>query len=144
MTDLNARIEKAKKDMSGIESLYEMLEGDAAADMFNWGQELAASIASDTDGLEDAAAEEALASRLKALRKTLRSIGNWAAGKYTDPSDRDSLKGNLLENLQAVLGEKSKHLTPGELNEVIDLVDKEGQAAHRLIQRLKEVIASTG
>lgn len=144
MTNLDTRIERAKKEISGNESLLEMLEAEATTEMFAWGQMLAASIVNDTDGMDDAAAEEATAPRLKALRQSLRSIGNWAVGKYSDPADRASLKEKLYEQFQIILGDRSKHLSAGELNKIIDSVDEPGQSPLPLILKIKELTGISG
>jgi hypothetical protein len=142
MTNIDSRVERAKKEVSGNESLVDMLEGDSASELFNWGTALAASITRTTDGMNDSAAEAALAPRLKALRQALRSIGNWAAGKYADPADRAQLKEKLLEQLRLVLGETSR-ITTGELSGVIDCVDAPDMSPHALILKLKELIEKT-
>ena len=144
MTNLDKRIERAKKEISGNESLLEMLEAETATEMFIWGQTLAALIAAETDGMDDTAAEEAMAPRLKALRQALRSIGNWAVGKYSDPGDRASLKEKLHEQFQLILGERSNQLSVEDLNGVIDQVDDQDQEPHRLILKMKELIGNTG
>lgn len=144
MTNLDTRIERAKKEISGNESLLDMLEAEAAAEMFNWGQSLAVLIASDTSGMDDEAAEEATAPRLKALRQALRSIGNWAVGKYSDPVDRTALKEKLSEQIGLILGDRSRDLPIGELDRIIDSVDAQGQTPHQLILKMKESIEKTG
>ena len=144
MMDLDARIERAKKEISGNESLLDMLETEAATEMFHWGQALAASIAKDTDGMDDAVAEEITAPRLKALRLTLRSVGNWAVGRYSDPADRGSLKVKLYEQFQLILGEQTNALSPGELSAVIDAVDVQGGTPQQLILKMKDLIGKTG
>jgi len=143
MTDLNARIERAKKEVSGNESLLEMLETGAATELFNWGSSLAAAIARDTEGMDDATADTSMAPRLKALRQAVRSMGNWAAGKYSDPADRLQLKSKLLEQFKLILGE-SMELPADNLNTVIDSVDVPGSTPHSLLLKLKELIEKTG
>ena len=144
MTNIDARIERAKKEISGNESLLEMLEADAAAEMFNWGQELAASIAEETGETADASAEETMAARLKALRQAWRSIGNWAVGKYSDPADRALLKEKLYEQLRLILGERSKHISADEFGGVIDSVDVQDQLPHQSILKLKQLTENIG
>jgi hypothetical protein len=144
MTNLDTRIERAKKEISGNESLLEMLEEKAASEMFQWGQELAASIASDTSGMDDAAADQITAPRLRALRQALRSIGNWSVGKYADPADRAPLKEKLFEQFQSILGVRSERLSSGEFDKVIDSVDAPIQTPLQLILMMKELIGKTG
>jgi len=143
MTNLDARIERAKKEISGNESLFEMLEADSVSEIFNWGLSLAAAIAKQTEGLDDPTANEAMAPRLKALRQALRAVGNWAAGKYTDPTTRLQLKGRLLEQFQLILGD-SVLIDSVELNRVIDSVDVPGSSPHPLILTMKALIEKSG
>lgn len=143
MTNLDARIKRAKKEISGNESLFDMLEADSANEMFNWGLSLAASLARGTEGMDDSAAQEAMAPRLKALRQALRSVGNWAAGKYSDPADRLQLKGRLLEQFQLILG-GSVSISSVELNRVIDSVEAQGSSPHPLILAMKAFIEKPG
>jgi hypothetical protein len=143
MTTIDSRIERSKKEISGNESLLDMLEGDTAIELFNWGLSLAAAIARTTEGMDDSAAELALAPRLKALRQALRSTGNWAVGKYSDPGDRAKLKNNLLEQFHLILGEPF-NLSSEALSGVVDAVDVPGVSPLALILRMKELIEKTG
>ena len=104
MTDLNTRIQNAKKEITGNEALLDMLDAEAGTEMLNWGISMAASIAKRTAALDDAAAEAILASGLKAVRGLMRSVGNWAAGKYADPASRVPLRDKLLEQLKLIIG----------------------------------------
>ncbi|HMB24575.1 MAG TPA: hypothetical protein VKP08_17145, partial [Anaerolineales bacterium] len=97
MADINARIQRTVEEMLGNESLLQMLETEAATEMLNWGIATAKTIVSKTMDLDDLAAELALVPRLKAIRQSMRSIGNWAAGKYADPASRVQLREKLLE-----------------------------------------------
>ena len=81
MAELEARVQKAIEDIAGNESLLEMLDTEAAAELFEWGSSTATSLVTQTDGMDDAAAELASESRLKAVRQFMRSTGTWAAGK---------------------------------------------------------------
>lgn len=143
MPDLNARIERAKKEISGNESLLEMVETDTATEIFNWGLAMAAEIAKETDGMDDAAADLVTAPRLKALRQSLRSIGNWAVGKYANAEDRTQLKDKLLEQFNLILGEKAKGLSDVELKTLLDEVDISGITPQQLILKLKALIEKT-
>ena len=92
MVDLNARMERVIEEMAGNEALLQMLDTDAATEMLNWGIATAKSIISKTRELDDFASDLAILPRLKAIRQSMRSIGNWAAGKYTDPASRIQLR----------------------------------------------------
>lgn len=121
-----------------------MLETDAATEMFNWGLAMAGSIAQETEGMDDSSAELATVPRLKALRQSLRAIGNWAVGKYADADDRAQLKEKLMEQLQLILGEKAKHISSDDLKTLLDEVDVSGTTPQKLILKLKALIEKTG
>lgn len=105
MESIDSRIHKAVQEIAGNEALLQMLDADAAAEMLNWATATATSLVKETEGLEDAAADEILAPRLKALRQSLRSMGNWAAGKYADPESLAELREKLLDQLHTLRGE---------------------------------------
>lgn len=78
MTDLEKRLHQAMGSMIGNESLAASLDEDAAGDLFSWGEATAKWLVEGTDGMDDAAAGEYLASRLLALRLMMRAIGRLA------------------------------------------------------------------
>jgi hypothetical protein len=78
-------MERVIEEMTGNEALLEMLDTESAKEMLNWGIAAARSTISKTRELDDFAADLAILPRLKAIRQSMRSIGNWATGKYTDP-----------------------------------------------------------
>ena len=105
---MKARVQKAIEEITGNESLLEMLDTEAAAELLEWGKSKATSLVTQTDGLDDATAELALDSRLKAVRQFMRSAGNWAAGKYIDPADRIQLREKLLGYAKVIFGEDAQ------------------------------------
>src|SRR5215204_7561742 len=105
MADLHSRMERVIEEISGNEALLETLDTDAATEMLNWGIAAAKSLISRTTETDDFAAELAILPRLKAIRQSMRSIANWAAGKYTDPEDRVKLREKLLGNFRMIFGE---------------------------------------
>ena len=88
-----------------MKSLLEMLETEAATEMLNWGIATAKSIVSKTRSWMISPQTLRLVPRLKAVRQSMRSIGNWAAGKYADPASRVQLRDKLLENFRVIFGE---------------------------------------
>ena len=124
--------------------MLDMLEADAATDMLNWGIAMAASIAQQTNGMDDATAELVIAPGLKAVRQSLRSMGNWAAGKYALADDRAQLRDKLLEQFKLILGETSKLPNEDDLGKLLDEVDDSKNAPHQLILKLKTLIEKTG
>jgi len=105
MVDIGSRIQRAISELTGNEALLGMLETDTATEMLDWGVKLSKSIVSQTDGLDDFIADLSLMPRLKAVRQSMRSIGNWAAGKYVKPEDRLQLRDKLLDQFRTILGE---------------------------------------
>jgi hypothetical protein len=140
MANLNARMERVIEEMTGNEALLQMLDTDAASEMLNWGIATAKSMISRTMDLDDFTAEFAILPRLKAIRQSMRSIGNWAAGKYADPESRIQLREKLLGHLRTIFGE-DRQLPPAEkLDEVLNQVDDKTHTPHQLILKLKELI----
>ena len=113
MADMEARIQKAVEEITGNESLLEMLDEEAATEMLEWGKSTVTSLVKETEGMDDEAAELALDERLKAVRQFMRSAGNWAAGKYTDPADRLKLREKLLVHAKVIFEDES-HLPAAE------------------------------
>lgn len=144
MADLNARMERVIEEIAGNEALLEMLETDAAKEMLNWGIATAKSMISKTRELDDFAAELALLPRLKAIRQSMRSIGNWAAGKYTDPEDRIQLREKLLGNFRTIFGERRELPTARQMDEVLDQVDDKSHTPHELILKIRDLFEQRG
>lgn len=140
MADINARIQHTVEEMLGNESLLQMLETEAATEMLNWGIATAKTIVSKTMDLDDLAAELALVPRLKAIRQSMRSIGNWATGKYADPASRVQLREKLLEYLRLIFGDDSSLPAPEKMDEVLNQVDDPKNTPQQLILKLRELL----
>ena len=144
MTDINTRIQNAKKEITGNEALLDMLDADAATEMLNWGIAMAASVAGRTEGMDDAEADLVITPGLKAARQALRSMGNWATGKYVEAEDRVQLRDRLLEQFKLIVGDKSKLPNGEALGRLLNEVDDSGNLPHQLILKLKTLIEKTG
>lgn len=140
MADLNERTERMIEDITGNESLLQMLDAEAASEMLNWGIATAKSMISRTMDLDDWAAELAILPRLKAIRQSMRAIGNWAAGKYADPASRIELRDKLLGHFRTIFGEERPLPSPEKLDEVLNQVDDSRRTPQQLILKLKETI----
>ena len=136
MAELEARVQKAIEEIAGNESLLEMLDTEAAAELLEWGSSTATSLVTQTEGLDDAAAELASASRLKAVRQFMRSAGNWAAGKYIDPADRTQLRDKLLGFAKVIFGEDAQLPSAEEVDAVLNQVDDPQNPQKQLIMNL--------
>ena len=144
MADLHARMERVIEELAGNEALLEMLETDAAREMLNWGITTAKSMISQTGELDDFAAELAVLPRLKAIRQSMRSIGNWAAGKYKDPGDRIELRDKLLRNFRTIFGERREIPSARQLDEVLSQVDDKSHSPHDLILKIRDLFEQRG
>ncbi len=140
MADINARIQRTIEELVGNEALLGMLETEAATEMLNWGITTAKTLISKTQDLDDFAADLALLPRLKAVRQSMRSIGNWAAGKYTDPASRVQLRDKLLEYFRAIFSEDSHLPSTEKMDEVLNQVDDPKNTPYQLILNLKRLI----
>ena len=144
MVDIGSRAERIVDEMAGNEALLEMLETEAATEMLNWGIEMATSLVKSTEGLDEAAAEQELLPRLKAVRQVMRSVGNWAAGKYVDPASRVQLRDKLLENFKIIFGEEAPLPSPEKMDELLNQVDDTNNPPHQLILKLKHLLEEAG
>ena len=138
MVEIGARVQRVIEEMTGNEALLEMLATEAATELLNWGIELATSLVKRTEGMDEAEAERALLPRLKAVRQMMRSVGNWAAGKYVDPASRVQMRDKLLEHFKVILGEEARLASPEKLDELLNRVDDTNNTPHELILKLKQ------
>jgi len=144
MAEINTRVERVIEEITGNEALLEMLETEAATEMLNWGITIAKSLVSRTRELDDFAADLAILPRLKAIRQSMRSIGNWAAGKYSDPASRVQLREKLLAHFKLIFGEDSRLPSGEKMDEVLNQVDDKTNTPHQLVLKLKKLLEEPG
>lgn len=144
MADLNTRMERVIEEISGNEALLGMLDTDAASEMLNWGIATARSMISRTMELDDFAADLAILPRLKAIRQSMRSIGNWAAGKYADPESRMELREKLLGNFRTIFGERRELPSARQMDELLSQVDHKSHTSKQLILKLQDLLEQRG
>jgi len=142
MADLNTRMQRVVEEIAGNEALLEMLDTESAREMLNWGVATATSMITRTRDLDDFTADLALLPRLKAIRQSMRSIGNWAAGKYADPVSRVQLRDKLLGHFQTIFGDDSRLPSTEKMDEVLNQVDDKSHTPHELILKLREILES--
>jgi hypothetical protein len=92
-----------------------------------------------TDGLDDAEAEQVLDTRLKSVRQFMRSAGNWAAGKYVDPEDRLKLREKLLGHARTIFGEDVQLPSAEEMDAVLGQMDVQQNTQKQSVLNLKEL-----
>jgi hypothetical protein len=142
MVDIGSRIQRAISELTGNESLLGMLETDAATEMLDWGVKLSKSIVSQTDGLDDFIADLSLMPRLKAIRNSMRSIGNWATGKYVKPEDRLQLRDKLLDQFRTILGEGAPLPSVDDMDGLLNQVDDSSNTPHQLIVKMIQLMGN--
>lgn len=140
MPNIAERIQRAIEEMTGNEALLGMLETDAAVEMLEWGKDLAASVVRRTEDLDDFAADLALLPRLKAVRQSMRSVGNWAVGKYSDPADRLQLRHKLLGHFQTIFGNDARLPTATQMDAVLNEVDNGNNTPLQLVLKIRSLI----
>jgi hypothetical protein len=140
MAEANARVERIIEELTGNEALLEMLDTDAATEMLNWGIVTAKSVVTNTLELDDFTTEIALLPRLKAIRRSMRSIGNWAAGKYVDQDSRIQLRDKLLTHFRTIFGEEKRLPSTEKMDEVLNQVDDKTNTPHQLILKLRQTL----
>jgi hypothetical protein len=140
MIDIEARTRKAIKEISSNEALLEMLDTESATEMLEWGKEMVTSLTLDTQDVDDFEAELFLEPRLKAVRRIMRSVGNWAAGKYIEPEKRLKLREDLVGHLKTIHGEDAALPSAEEIDAVLNQVDDSQNSPHQLILKFKELL----
>lgn len=140
MVEIGSRVQRVIEEITGNEALLDMLDTDAATEMLDWGIEMATSLVKSTQGVDEAAAEQELQPCLKAVRQTMRSVGNWAAGKYADPASRVQLRDNLLGYFEVIFGRDARLPSPEKVDELLNEVDDTNHTPHQLILKLKQLI----
>jgi len=144
MTNFGTRLDRVVEEITGNESLLQMLDTEAATEMLNWGIAAAKAIVSRTQDVDDFAADLAILPRLKAVRQTMRSIGNWAAGNYADPESRVQLRDKLLQNFRLIFGDDSNLPSVEKMDTVLNQVDDKTNTSNQLILKLKQVLEEAG
>ena len=143
MTDADSRADPVIKAITGNESLFDMLDTEAANEMLNWGKFAAHSMVNRTSKLDDLSANQVLEPGTKAIRQAMRSIGNWAAGRYTDPASRIELRDKLLDYLRTVFGEET--LPSAEaMDAVLNQVDDQQRTQQQLIIGFRQLLEDFG
>jgi hypothetical protein len=140
MTSITERVQRVIEEMTGNEALLGMLETDAAVEMLEWGKALATSVVERTEDMDDFAADLALLPRLKAVRQSMRSVGNWAVGKYSDPADRLQLRDRLLQHFQTIFGDDANLPTATQMDAVLNEVDDSNNTPLQLVLKIKSLI----
>ena len=140
MVEIGARLQRVTEEIMGNESLLEMLETDAATELLDWGLETASELVEETKGMDEAAAEQLLVPRLKAVRQTMRLVGNWAAGKYVEPASRVQLRDSLLGHFKVIFGGAAHLPSAEEMDELLSQVDDHNKTPHELIKKLKRLL----
>lgn len=87
MDDYAKRLSRAAESLLENETVTADLDTEAANALLAWGQDCVERIVRDSVGLGDAAAEEAIALRLKAMRRLMRQVNRWVAGQKAAGAD---------------------------------------------------------
>lgn len=106
MSNLDERYQRVMINMAGNEALAEALDENAASELFSWGEKAVKSIVDQTDGLDDAAAEELMAPRMRALRLMMRAVSRWVGERNELDAESTLFFWNRIgEQARTVFGE---------------------------------------
>ena len=144
MTDLNARVERVIEEMTGNEALLGMLDTEAATEMLHWGITTAKSVLHKMQEGNDFTEGLAILPQLKAIRQSMRSIGNWASGKYSDPASRVQLREKLLGHFRTIFGERRELPSARQIDDLLGQVDDRSHTPRQLILRLLDLLEQRG
>ena len=76
----------------------------------------------------------------KRRRQSMRSIGNWAVGKYIDPESRVELRDKMLERFRVIFGENARLPSIEKLDQLLNQVDDKNNTPYQLILKLKQLL----
>jgi hypothetical protein len=106
MTDPTQRLHNVMGSMIGNESFAASLDEGAAGELLSWGESVVKRIVDETVNMDDAAAEEYMAPRLRALRLMLRALGRWVGEAQTlDAESRLALWNRAGEQGRVLFGD---------------------------------------
>jgi len=104
--NIEERFHHVAGSMIGNESLAESLDEEAANELLSWGQSTIKNIVDETKDLDDDAAEEHMAPRLRALRLLMRAVGRWTGeANSLDVESRLALWNRVGEQARILFGE---------------------------------------
>jgi hypothetical protein len=114
MDFLALRLKRAAESILENESLAADLKDEAATVLLDWGVACAKEITYGTAGiLDETRAEEAMYPRMRALRRMLRAINNWAAkASLTNREYGAEILTEIIEHASGVYGEA--YIPPSE------------------------------
>ena len=117
MYDLEKRLKLATSSILENEQLTADLDDEAADQLLQWGLALAEKIVMTTEDLPDEQVEDATYTPMRALRKMLRAVNNWAS------SHDDQQLARVLEQANVV------HEAVGQATAVVVNVSVDSQKA---------------
>ncbi len=136
-TQLEKRIRRLQEDILGNEALGNAyLEQTAADEMLSWSLSSVASIATETEGMNEDDAELSIADRLKALRKLMRHLGRLLGeGKDMNKDDQNWFWNSIQAQANALYGDGLEFPT---LDEVMDKLEA-GESPRQIIVGLRKL-----
>ena len=141
MSELEKRFHRVMGSMIGNESLAASLDEDAAGELLSWGKVAAKRIVDETDGMNDEAAEERMAPRLRALRLMMRAVGRWVGEtKSLDEESRLALWKWVENQARELFGES--FILPS-MDEVLSQLPADANAVH-MVAWVKNLIEDNG
>jgi len=134
---MEKRIRRLQESILGNEALGSAyLDQTAADEMLSWSLSGVASIASETDGMDEEEAEMSMADRIKALRKLMRHLGRLLGeGKDMDKDDRTWFWNSIQQQASALYGDG---LEFPSLEDVMERLET-GQSPQQIIVGLRNM-----
>ena len=115
--DLSRRVQQVAESLLENEALTIDLETGAAQALLDWGLDCVKRIVSDTAGLDEAAAEEVMAPRIRAMRRLMRQVNRWVGGQREAGAEPAPLPlSQMLEQAGIIYGEAFTLPDAGQLH----------------------------
>ena len=142
MYDVTHRVNRAVESILENEALTADLDDSAAKVLLDWGIACARQIAQSTAALDDSRAEEPLSSRLRAVRRLMRRVNRWAAGRpQMDAEDSAGLLADIVEQAAIIYGQGFTPPSPDRRD--VFLQQGTGEPTPQFIENLRATIESS-
>lgn len=142
MYDVTQRVNRAIESILENEALTADLDDSAAKVLLDWGIACARQIAQSTAALDDSRAEEPLSSRLRAVRRLMRRVNQWASTRpQMDAEGSAGLLADIVEQAAIVYGQDFTPPSPDRRD--VFLKQGTGESTPQFIEKLRAVIESS-
>ncbi|NIP25638.1 MAG: hypothetical protein GWO38_17915 [Phycisphaerae bacterium] len=141
MDELSRRIRRVTESILENESLTADLNDEAAEALLDWMIDCAKMVAQSTATLDEQAAEEAMSSRLRAIRRLMRLVNNWISqGPPAELVANQDQLDKILEQATIIYGQDFTTFDSNRLNTFWEQEVDSVKEPQQLIESLRVLI----